>query len=34
MIMPTEEIIREYRLAGNKREKVKILADLNCVSNE
>ena len=34
MIMTTEEIIREYRLAQDKRRQVKILADLNCVSNE
>lgn len=34
MIMTTEEIIREYKLAKDKRRQVKILADMNCVSNE
>ena len=32
--MTDEEIVRNYREAKNKREQVKILADLNCMSRE
>lgn len=32
--MIPNEICRDYRLAKNKREQIKILADLNCTSTE
>lgn len=34
MIMPTEEIIREYKLAKYKRKQIEILADQNCCSKK
>lgn len=32
MEMTNEEIIRDYNAAANKSKKIKVLADLNCVS--
>lgn len=34
MTMTVEEICRNYREAKNKREQIKILADLNCTTKE
>lgn len=34
MDMSIEDICRSYREAKNKREQIKILADLNCTSKE
>lgn len=33
-VMTPNEICRDYRSAKNKREQIKILADLNCTSTE
>lgn len=34
MTMTTEEIVREYKLAKDKRKQIEILADQNCVSKK
>lgn len=34
MAMTTEEIIREYKLAKDKRRQIEILADQNCCSKK